>query len=78
LAARNNSAGIPTSLKTVGVKVISVPTAATLKVDGREEGFTPATVNLTIGKHILEFSKDGYATGSTPVDVKPDEATGGV
>jgi len=77
LVARNDTAGIPTSLKTVPVKVISIPPAAALKVDGRDIGITPVTVPLGIGNHILSFSKEGYATGSTPVDVKADEAPGG-
>jgi PEGA domain-containing protein len=77
LVARDDASGIPTSLKTVPLKIISVPPGATLKVDGRDEGITPATVGITIGKHILAFSKDGYASGNTPVEIKPDEAPGG-
>ena len=77
LVARTDAAGIPTSLKTVPLKVVSVPPGANLKVDGRDEGLTPATVRLAIGSHTLAFSKEGYASGSTPVDIKPDEAPGG-
>lgn len=77
LVARTDAAGIPTSLRTVPLKVISVPPGATLKVDGRDAGFAPATVRLTVGNHTLSFSKEGYASGSTPVDIKPDEAVGG-
>ena len=77
LVARNDSSGVPTSLKTVPLKVISVPPTASLKVDGRDVGITPITVPLGIGNHTLSFSKEGYATGSTPVDIKADEAPGG-
>jgi hypothetical protein len=77
LVARTDAAGIPTSLRTIPLKVISVPAGANLKVDGHDEGFTPATVRLTVGNHTLSFSKEGYASGSTPVDIKPDEAAGG-
>jgi len=77
LVARNNSSGVPTSLKTVPLKVISVPPAANLKVDGRDVGITPITVPMGVGNHTLSFSKEGYATGSTPVDIKADEAPGG-
>ena len=77
LVARTDAAGIPTSLRTVPLKVISVPPGASLKVDGRDEGFTPTTVRLAIGGHTLAFSKEGYASGSTPVEIKPDEAPGG-
>jgi hypothetical protein len=77
IVARTDSSGLPISLKTIPLKVISVPSGAALRVDGRDEGLTPATVRLTIGTHTLAFSKEGYASGSTPVDIKPDEATGG-
>lgn len=77
LVARNDSEGIPTSLKTIPLKVISVPPGATLKVDGKDQGITPTTVRLTVGNHTLGFSKEGYASGTTPVDIKPDEAPGG-
>jgi hypothetical protein len=77
LVARNNGAGIPTSLKTVPLKVISTPPGANLKADGQDMGVTPAMVNLTIGNHTLEFSKEGFATGSTPIDIRADEAPGG-
>jgi len=77
LVARNDAAGVPTSLRTIPLKVISVPPGATLKVDGRDEGFTPTTIRLTVGNHTLGFSKEGYASGSTPVDIKPDDAPGG-
>jgi len=77
LVASNDSAGIPTSVKTVPLKVVSVPPAANLKVDGRDVGVTPISVPLTIGTHNLSFSKEGYASGSTPVEIKADEAPGG-
>jgi hypothetical protein len=77
LVARNDAGGIPTSVRTVPVKIISVPPGATLKVDGRDEGYTPATVRIGVGNHTLSFSKEGYASGTTPVDIKPDEGSGG-
>jgi len=77
LVARNDTSGIPTSLKTIPLKVVSVPPGAAIRVDGRDEGITPTTVRLTIGTHTLAFSKEGYASGSTPVEIKPDEAPGG-
>jgi len=77
LAARNDASGIPLSLKTVSVRIISVPDGAKLKIDGQEAGITPYLARLRPGLHIMEFSKDGYATGSTPLDVAPDELPGG-
>jgi hypothetical protein len=77
LIAHNDSAGIPTSLKTIPLKVISVPPGASLKVDGQDAGIAPKALALTVGTHTLEFSKEGYATGRTPVDITADELPGG-
>ena len=77
LVAKNNAAGIPTSTKTVPLKVVSVPPGANLRVDGHDVGTTPTVVNLMVGSHTLEFSKEGFNSGSTPVDIKSDEAPGG-
>ena len=38
---------------------------------------TPKVVDFTIGVHTLEFSKEGYAPGSTPLEVSADELPGG-
>jgi len=77
LSARNDPSGIPTSLRTVPLNVVSAPAGAAIRVDGRDAGITPTTVRITTGHHVLAFSKEGYASGSTPVDIKPDEAPGG-
>ena len=77
LAAHNDQSGVPTSLRTVPLKIVSVPPGAKLKVDGQDVGTTPKVVDLLVGTHILEFSKEGFANGSTPVDIAPDEAPGG-
>lgn len=67
LVAHNDASGVPTSLRTVPLKVVTVPPGATVKVDGRDQGISPTTVRLTIGNHILGFSKEGYASGTTPI-----------
>jgi hypothetical protein len=77
LGAHNDTSGVPTSLKTIPLKIVSVPPGAKLKVDGQDAGTAPKVVDLLVGTHILEFSKEGYANGSTPVDIAPDEAPGG-
>jgi hypothetical protein len=77
LVARNDGSGVPTSLKTIPIKIISVPVGARLKIDGQEVGMTPYSANLRVGSHTLEFSREGYATGSTPLEVAPDELPGG-
>jgi hypothetical protein len=77
LVARNDASGIPLSLKTIPMKIISVPDGAKLKIDGQEAGVTPYLARLRPGSHILEFSKEGYAAGSTPLEIAPDELPGG-
>ena len=63
--------------KTVPLKVVSVPTGASLKVDGLDAGLTPVMVRLTVGTHELSLSKEGYSPGGTTVDIAPDELPGG-
>jgi hypothetical protein len=77
LVAHSDSAGVPTSLKAIPLKVISVPPGASLKVDGQDAGLAPKVVALTVGTHTIEFSKEGYATGRTPIDITADELPGG-
>jgi hypothetical protein len=63
--------------KAIPLRVISVPVGANFKVDGQDAGVTPKVVDFTIGSHTLEFSKEGYATGTTPLEVGADELPGG-
>jgi PEGA domain len=80
-----NSSGAPVAItllgrpteKTIPLKIISVPPGAALKVDGKDSGVTPVLVRFTVGSHQLEMTKEGYATGNTPLDVSPDELPGG-
>lgn len=78
-----NSAGTPAGLslainsRTIPLKVISVPPGAKLKVDGQDVGTTPVMVRLTVGSHNLDLNKEGYAPGTTPLEVTPDELPGG-
>jgi len=67
----------PPGVKTIPLKVLSVPPGAKLKVDGQDAGITPVMVKLTIGSHTLDLTKEGYAPGTTPFDVTPDELPGG-
>jgi hypothetical protein len=86
-----NSVGVPASLtlsakkdmlaspgaKTIPLKVVSVPPGAKLKVDGQDAGMTPVIVRFTVGTHQIEMNKEGYAPGSTPLEVTADELPGG-
>lgn len=77
LVARSDANGAPTSLKTIPIKIVSVPSGANLRIDGQEVGVTPYTAKLRVGSHTLEFRKEGYSAGSTPIDIGPDELPGG-
>jgi hypothetical protein len=77
-----SAAGEPAAItllagRTIPLRVVSIPPGANFKVDGADEGVTPKMVDFTIGSHNLEFSKEGYATGTTPLDVGADELPGG-
>jgi hypothetical protein len=76
ISARNNG-GVPSSLKTISMTVISVPAGASLRVDDKDEGLTPAKISVTVGTHQLELKKEGFAIATTPLEVAPDEAPGG-
>ena len=63
--------------KTVSITINSVPQGATLKVDGNDTGTTPKIIRVTPGKHILEFSKEGFNAGKFPLEIGPDDTSGG-
>lgn len=77
-----SAAGTPVSVtllagKVIPLRIVSVPSGAKFKVDGEDAGATPKLVDFTIGSHTLEFSREGYATSTTPLDVGADELPGG-
>ncbi len=63
--------------RAISLTVNSVPQGAMLRVDGNDVGETPKIVKLTVGKHMLEFAKEGFNSGKFPVEVGPDDASGG-
>lgn len=78
--------GVPASLtvsasssapRTVQMTVNSVPQGALLKVDGKEAGTTPKIVEVAIGKHLLEFSKEGFNPGKFPLEIGLRDTSGG-
>ena len=68
------SASAPRSLS---ITVNSVPQGAVLKVDGKEVGTTPKIIEVAIGKHMLEFSKEGFNSGKFPLEMTSHDASGG-
>lgn len=63
--------------RVVSVTVNTVPQGASAKLDGNEIGTTPKIVHVPVGKHILEFSKDGFNPGRFPFEIGPEDASGG-
>lgn len=63
--------------KSVSITINSVPQGALLKVDGAEAGTTPKLISVGQGKHNLQFSKNGFNTGTFPLEIGPDDVSGG-
>jgi hypothetical protein len=63
--------------RTISLTVNSVPQGATAKLDGVEVGTTPKLVRVTVGKHMLEFTKEGFNPGKFPFEIGPDDVSGG-
>ena len=63
--------------KKISVTVNSVPQGADVKLDGTEAGITPKMVEVGVGKHLLEFSKAGFNSGKFPLEIGPDDVSGG-
>lgn len=63
--------------KTISITVNSVPQGAELKIDGNPAGTTPKIVQVTPGKHVLSFSKEGFKSGDFPLETTPDDVSGG-
>jgi len=61
----------------ISLTINSVPQGAEVKIDGVEAGTTPKIAKLSVGKHSLQFSKEGFNSGTFPVDIGPDDASGG-
>ena len=63
--------------KAVSMTVNSVPQGADFKFDGTPAGTTPKTVQVTPGKHLLAFTKEGFNPGTFPFETTADTASGG-
>ena len=63
--------------KVISITVNSLPQGADLKVDGTESGSTPKIVKVNPGKHVLEFTKQGYNPGKYAFEVGPNDVSGG-
>ena len=68
---------ISLSAKAVSLTVNSTPQGALLKLDGTELGTTPRAIQVGVGKHILTFTKEGFTAGNFPLEISPDDLSGG-
>lgn len=68
---------ITQTTRPITLTVNSSPQGATLKVDGNEVGVTPRLINVGPGKHTLVFLKDGFTAGTFPLEISPNDVSGG-
>ncbi len=62
----------------IKMSITSLPSGAILKLDSQESGVTPQILPVAPGKHMLEFSKEGYAAASTPLEIAENAPPGSV
>jgi len=56
--------------------VVTSPSGATIKIDGKDYGTTPNTINrLLIGEYTVELSRQGYAAVSKRVTISEGKST---
>jgi hypothetical protein len=79
LAARSvpRELGPAAPARTVSITINTVPQGATAKLDGAEIGTTPKMAQVPVGKHTLEFAKEGFIPGTFPFEIGPDDVSGG-
>ena len=63
--------------RTVSITINTVPQGAVAKLDGSEVGTTPKMVQVAVGKHMLEFTKEGFNPGKFPFEIGSDDISGG-
>ena len=61
----------------MSITVNFVPQGATLQVDGKELGTRPKIVEVAIGKHMIQFEKEGFNSGKFPLEITSRDASGG-
>ena len=62
----------------IKMSITTIPPGASLKLDSQESGVTPQVLPIAPGKHVLEFSKEGYVTESTAVEIADNALPGSV
>lgn len=62
----------------IKMSITSSPAGANLKLDSQDSGVTPKLLPIAPGKHMLEFSKEGYAPANTPLEIADNAPPGSV
>ncbi len=57
------------------VAITSNPLRAEIMIDGKSYGQTPKKIDLLIGKHTIEISKEGYKSETQSFEVKEERTT---
>jgi hypothetical protein len=68
---------VTTATRSLSITVNSTPQGATLAVDGNAVGVTPRMISVEPGHHTLVITKEGFASGTIPLDIGRDDASGG-
>jgi hypothetical protein len=63
--------------RAISITVNSVPQGADVKMDDTPVGTTPKIVQVLPGKHKLVFSKEGFNPGTFPLEITPNDVSGG-
>lgn len=63
--------------KAISITVNSVPQGAEVKMDGVPVGTSPKIVQILPGKHTLVFSEEGFNPGTFPLEITPNDVSGG-
>jgi hypothetical protein len=69
--------GAAQNQRTVSLTVNSIPQGAVVKLDQIEAGTTPRIIDVGVGKHTLTFSKEGFTAGTYPLEISPQDVSGG-
>jgi hypothetical protein len=81
-----SASGLPVSVsiedavqmpRAISLTINSTPQGAILKLDGIEQGPTPRMISVGPGKHTLSFSKEGFTVGTFPLEIGPNDVSGG-
>jgi hypothetical protein len=81
-----SASGLPASVsienavqtpRAISLTVNSTPQGAILRLDGIEQGPTPRLISVGAGKHTLSFSKEGFTVGTFPLEIGPNDVSGG-